>query len=306
MEYGGQSDRSGPGTGMPGAYGSGPSGPASRAPDARSGRSYRSARSQGVASIRSERSRQSGASCPTERSHSRQQIEAFRAKESAGFVEGAPRKMREDASRTEAVYNLEQKPPVFSTSNGHYGIYEHEPRSKHDAQDEPSAGLSRGEAAYHYYGNCFPRFERQRIRYNFDKEILDGVKEPDPALMLPAMNVVINDSKSERSGRSRSSGFVSRDGNSVRSARSQSVRSAARSVVSSVRSRSTRSSTRWHTQHPGMPAYNPWRTHNNAYGMYLGAGEIPQPGDGREVWMKNRGGQQSSFDSCLILKKGGY
>merc|ERR1719502_771125 len=149
------------------------------------------------------------------RSHSRQQIENFRAQESTGFVEGAPRKMREDAGRTEAVYNLEQKPPVFSTSNGHYGIYEHEPRSKHDAQDEPSAGLTRAEAAYHYYGNCFPRFERQRIRYNFDKEIMEGRKAPEPALTLPAMNVTLADSKSERSDRSRSSGFVSAKGHNV-------------------------------------------------------------------------------------------
>merc|ERR1719231_2130974 len=90
--------------------------------------------------------------------------------------------------RSEAQYNLDANPPYFSTSNGQYGICEHEPRSKADVQAEPHAGLTRAEAAYHYYGNCFPRFERQRIRYNLDKEVCEGTKVPDPSLTLPALN----------------------------------------------------------------------------------------------------------------------
>ena len=38
-------------------------------------------------------------------------------------------------------------------------------------------------------------------------------------------------------------------------------------------------------------------------GRYLGSGEVPLPGGGREVWLLGRGGgQQSSYDSCLVRK----
>merc|ERR1719159_1753993 len=112
------------------------------------------------------------------------------------------------APRTEATYNLEQNPPAFTTSNGQYGIGEHEPRSKADIQAEPHAGLTRAEAAYHYYGHCFPRFERQRIRYNLDKEVCEGTKVPDPALTLPALNVNLPVPTSARSEGSRRTGSV--------------------------------------------------------------------------------------------------
>merc|ERR1719440_153375 len=158
-------------------------------------------------SIRSHRSRASGASVLTARSHSRQHIEAYRHQHSQMETESAPRITKDMVNpRTEAAYNVDQTPPVFTTSNAQYGICEHEPRSKADIQGEPHAGLTRAEAAYHYYGNCFPRFERQRIRYNLDKEVMEGTKVPDPALTLPALNVNIPVLTSARSEGSRRTG----------------------------------------------------------------------------------------------------
>merc|ERR1719456_1020788 len=100
--------------------------------DARSNRSHRSQRSH--------HSRASGASVPTARSHSRQHIEAYRHKHSQMETESAPRQTKDMVNpRTEAVYNVDQTPPVFTTSNAQYGICEHEPRSKGDIQAEPHA-----------------------------------------------------------------------------------------------------------------------------------------------------------------------
>merc|ERR1719473_1363544 len=175
-------------------------------------------------SQRSHRSRASGASVPTARSHSRQHIEAYRHKHSQMETEEAPRQTKDMLNpRTEAAYNVDQTPPVFTTSNAQYGICEHEPRSKADVQGEPHAGLTRAEAAYHYYGNCFPRFERQRIRYNLDKEICEGTKVPDPALTLPALNtnLPILSTRSEGTANSRRPNSVMEAPQSTRSRRSQ-------------------------------------------------------------------------------------
>lgn len=269
-------------------------------PPARSARSGRSNHS-----MRSHASRLSGVSCPTGRSHSRQHIEAYRKGHTAMETESAPRpnhKVMEEP-RTEADFNLSMNAPVFSTSNGQYGICEHEPRSKADIQAEPHAGLTRAEAAYHYYGNCFPRFERQRIRYNLDKEVTEGTKVPDPALTLPALNTnlpVLDSARSYGSRRSGSVRSVAQSNRSRRSSQAASVRSG--KTESSVRSTGSRAGM-WQTQADYAPGYNPYRTHNAQYGQYMGAGEIPLPGGGREVWLLGRGGgQQTSFDSCLQRK----
>merc|ERR1719163_489941 len=254
---------------------------------------------------RSSRSRASGASVPTARSHSRQPIEAYRHKHSQMESEEAPRQTKDMANpRTEATYNVEQTPPVFTTSNAQYGISEHEPRSKADVQQEPHAGLTRAEAAYHYYGNCFPRFERQRIRYNLDKEICEGTKVPDPALTLPALNtnLPILSTRSERSGNARNPMVTSapQSTRSRRSAAAMSVRSG--KTQTSVRSTGSRGG-QWQTQAAAPPGWNPYRTHNAQYGQYMGSGDVPWPGGGREVWLLGRGGgQQSSFDSSLVIK----
>merc|ERR1719482_873879 len=257
-------------------------------------------------SARSMRSRASGASVPTARSHSRQHIEAYRHKHSQMESEEAPRQTKDMVyPTTEATFNVEQTPPVFTTSNAQYGISEHEPRSKADVQQEPHAGLTRAEAAYHYYGNCFPRFERQRIRYNLDKEICEGTKVPDPALTLPALNtnLPILSTRSERSGNSRKPNSVMDAPQSTRSRRSSqamSVRSG--KTQTSVRSTGSRAG-QWQTQAAAPPGWNPYRTHNAQYGQYMGSGEVPWPGGGREVWLLGRGGgQQSSFDSSLVIK----
>jgi hypothetical protein len=64
---------------------------------------------------------------------------------------------------------------------------------------------------------------------------------------------------------------------------------------------------RWQSQAAGPPGWNPYRTHNNQYGQYLDAGEVPLPGGGREVWLLGRGGgQQTSFDNQLFRKEHGY
>jgi len=273
-----------------------------KAPTARSERSGR-ARSE-----RSYRSRHSGATCPTGRSHSRQHIEAYRKGHTALETEHAPRPGHPAlaAPRTEAQYNLDANPPYFSTSNGQYGIGEHEPRSKADIQAEPHAGLTRAEAAYHYYGHCFPRFERQRIRYNLDKEVCEGTKVPDPALTLPALNVnlPVLTTHSARSENSRKTGSVRSMAPSNRSRKSAARAASVRSAKTATSYRSTgERAVEWQTQADYAPGWNPYRTFNSQYGQYLGSGEVPLPGGGREVWLLGRGGgQQSSYDSCLVRK----
>lgn len=220
-------------------------------------------------------------------------------------TEDAPRSSHRamGAPRTEATFNLHAEPPTFSTSNGQYGICEHEPRSKADIQAEPHAGLTRAEAAYHYYSNNFPRFERQRIRYNLDKEVMEGTKVPDPALTLPALNVNLPVLTADEAA-------LSRRGGSERSHRSASQRSR-RSVPASVRSAKTATTVRssgsrganWQNQADYAPGWNPYRTHNGQYGQYLGSADVPWAGGGREVWLLGRGGgQQTSFDSQLFRK----
>merc|ERR1719482_1086764 len=258
-------------------------------------------------SARSMRSRASGASVPTARSHSRQHIEAYRHKHMQMESEEAPRQTKDMVyPTTEATFNLDANPPYFSTSNGQYGIGEHEPRSKADIQAEPHAGLTRAEAAYHYYGHCFPRFERQRIRYNLDKEVCEGTKVPDPALTLPALNVnlPVLTTHSARSENSRKTGSVRSMAPSNRSRRSSAREASVRSGKTATSFRSTgERGVEWQTQADYAPGWNPYRTFNSQYGQYLGSGEVPLPGGGREVWLLGRGGgQQSSYDSCLVRK----
>jgi len=243
---------------------------------------------------------------PTGRSHSRQHIEAYRHGHHQMETEHAPRVTIESMNpRTEATYNLEATPPVFTTSNAQYGICENEPRSKADIQAEPHAGLTRAEAAYHYYGNCFPRFERQRIRYNLDKEIVEGTKVPDPALTLPALNTNLPILTTRtHSSRAESVRSVPRSTRSRTSSHPASVRSG--KTQTSIRSTGSNAG-RWQSQAAAPPGWNPYRTHNNQYGQYLDAGEVPLPGGGREVWLLGRGGgQQTSFDNQLYRKDHGF
>jgi len=138
-----------------------------------------------------------------------------------------------------------------------------------------------------------------------DKEIAEGTKVPDPALTLPALNtnLPILSTRSEGSHNSRRPNAVMDAPQSTRSRRSgagASVRSG--KTQTSVRSTGSRGG-QWQTQAAAPPGWNPYRTHNAQYGQYMGTGDVPWPGGGREVWLLGRGGgQQSSFDSSLVIK----
>lgn len=148
------------------------------------------------------------------------------------------------------------------------------------------AGLSSADAAYASAANDYPRFERQMIRTIFDKDIIAGTKQPLPELL--------------RNYPSRAPLVASRPatGSSMRSAASRrTVASAAGSVIASVASS---------VPPPGYFRQVP--TPNSMYktsGSRIGGGGYvaPEPVQGREAWLLGRGGgQQSSFDNCLVLK----
>eukprot|EP00930_Biecheleria_cincta_P055401 TRINITY_DN41723_c0_g1_i1.p1 TRINITY_DN41723_c0_g1~~TRINITY_DN41723_c0_g1_i1.p1 ORF type:complete len:209 (+),score=29.09 TRINITY_DN41723_c0_g1_i1:89-715(+) len=193
---------------------------------------------------------------------------------------------------------------AWTTSNQSVGIGYHDPMRRSQAREQRVAGLTTSDAAYQSAANDYPRFERQMIRTLYDKDIQHGRKEPHPELLRRYPNKEIphpDDPEarrhrpptgfSQRSDRTNAS-RASSDARSRRSAASMAGSSIASSVMSV----------------PPSGYYRQARTPNS---MYLttadrigGGGHVPpEPQPGREVWMIGRGGgQQSSFDSCLVHK----
>jgi len=197
----------------------------------------------------------------------------------------------------------------WMTSNGNYGLaYFHAGIHKTNAE-QITAGLSRAERAYHEFGHCYPRFERQKIRALLDENILSGTKQPDPGLLsrIPMVPRVDPEERphsssskapSVRSNRSQRSAAASN--RSQRSQRSQASGRAGSAVVSSRAGAPSASFMRTETH--GRPAFfgrDHYGTFNSLYGAKVHE-KMPLPDKGRESWMLGRGGGQvTTFDNCL-------
>ncbi|CAJ1365635.1 unnamed protein product [Effrenium voratum] len=192
--------------------------------------------------------------------------------------------------------------PEWGTANQSYGIGYHDHARRAAMDQKRVAGVSAFEAAYAAAANDFPRFERQMIKSIFDKEILAGTKKPHPELLkrYPNRELPHPDDPyartlrppSVRSTRSRRSDASRQSAGSRRSAASlagSSIASSAFSAPPSGYMRQIRTPN-------GM-----YQTSNATFGA--GGHVGPEPKPGREAWMLGRGGgQQSSFDNCLVFK----
>ncbi|CAE8628762.1 unnamed protein product [Polarella glacialis] len=180
----------------------------------------------------------------------------------------------------------------WSTAQAAYGLCYHDQNRTRKTRAQPVAGLTSQDSAYTSAANDYPRFERQMIRTIHDKDIIAGTKKPAAELLqrypnreIPEMMTRPPSGQSMHSRRSYASG---------RSGASQ--RSAGSSIAGSVYS------------NPPSGYFRQLPTPNSAYqtaSNVIGAGGRvrPEPQHGREVWMIGRGGgQQSSFDSCLVNK----
>mmetsp|Transcript_16662 Transcript_16662/g.28306 ORF Transcript_16662/g.28306 Transcript_16662/m.28306 type:complete len:207 (-) Transcript_16662:43-663(-) len=191
--------------------------------------------------------------------------------------------------------------PEWGTANQSYGVGYHDGARRSAAETQPVAGLSAFEAAYAAAANDFPRFERQMIKSIFDKGVLDGTKKPHPELLkrFPNREIPHPDDPYGRTLRPPS-------GESIRSRQSDASRqSEGRRSVASRAGSSIASSV---LSAPPSGYYRQLRTPNLMYqtsnGRFGAGGRVPlEPQPGRELWMTGRGGgQQSSFDSCLVYK----
>ncbi|CAK9026202.1 unnamed protein product [Durusdinium trenchii] len=192
--------------------------------------------------------------------------------------------------------------PEWGTANQSYGIGYHDHARRSAAETQPIAGLSAFEAAYAQAANDFPRFERQMIKSIFDKDVLAGTKKPHPELLkrYPNREIPHEDDPYARTLRTPSNQST-RSRQSEASRRSQGSRRSAPSVAGSSIASSVLTA-------PPSGYYRQLRTPNLMYltsNSSIGAGGrvVAEPQPGREVWMAGRGGgQQSSFDSCLVYK----
>eukprot|EP00746_Dinoflagellata_sp_MGD_P166448 gnl/MRDRNA2_/MRDRNA2_96328_c0_seq1.p1 gnl/MRDRNA2_/MRDRNA2_96328_c0~~gnl/MRDRNA2_/MRDRNA2_96328_c0_seq1.p1 ORF type:complete len:210 (-),score=24.59 gnl/MRDRNA2_/MRDRNA2_96328_c0_seq1:72-701(-) len=190
------------------------------------------------------------------------------------------------------------------TSSANYGLCHYHPGVLRTTAEEPSAGLSRAENAYHDNAHAFPRFERQKIRAMLDENLITGAKQPDPELLKRVPNARTGADLPPGTGSSVHSGAYSvRSGKSNRSKRSVgSTRSGAASAAGSMISQASVASSRWLRQADGTDFHLPWKTTSANYGKDHEA-HIPHGGRGREVWMLGRGGGQiSSYDNSLVDK----
>jgi len=166
-----------------------------------------------------------------------------------------------------------------------------------------SAGLGTAAAAYHGAANDYPRFERQIIRTVQDDGIASGTKQPHPELLRRYPNRE-HPALRPGTGRSAASGCSGRSkASSCRSATSLVGSSiAVASVAASSTSSARQPPSGYHRQAPAVPPpFAAYRTSSSQIGA--GGSVLSEPVPGREVWMLGRGGgQQSSFDSCLVRK----
>lgn len=192
----------------------------------------------------------------------------------------------------------------WMTSNGNYGLAYYHAGIQKTKAEQVSAGLSRAERAYHEFGHCYPRFERQKIRALLDENILSGAKQPDPD-MLQRVPMVPRIDPEERPQTGSSKAASQRSNRSRRSNLSQgSMRSeASRRAGSQISSRvGAPAATFIKTQTSGYPPYYDraaYRTSNANYGA-PGSKTPDEVGRGRETWMLGRGGGQiTTFNNCL-------
>jgi len=191
----------------------------------------------------------------------------------------------------------------WSTAYQAIGVGHREPTRAEKVQVQPTAGLSTAAAAYCSAANDYPRFERQMIRTIFDEAIISGEKQPHAELLrrYPNRESVALD----RTGRPPSGGSV-RSRRSAQSGQSQGSAGSRRSAAASAAGSAIAASVASSGPPPGYMRQLP--TPNMSYGTssrLIGAGGRlpPEPVRGREVWMLGRGGgQQSSFDNCLMHK----
>eukprot|EP00931_Biecheleriopsis_adriatica_P115383 TRINITY_DN91184_c0_g1_i1.p1 TRINITY_DN91184_c0_g1~~TRINITY_DN91184_c0_g1_i1.p1 ORF type:complete len:223 (+),score=22.46 TRINITY_DN91184_c0_g1_i1:52-669(+) len=187
----------------------------------------------------------------------------------------------------------------WGTASQSYGIGIHDKTRRQQVRHQPVAGMTTQQVAYHSAANDYPRFERQMIRSTFDKDVLEGKKKPHPELLMRYPNrefphhgdpyTATLRPPSVRSTRSRRSDASGRSGRSAHSIAGSSIASSRMSA-------------------PPSGYYRQCPTPNLMYqtsANKIGGGGVvpPEPQPGREMWMIGRGGgQQSSFDSCLVHK----
>eukprot|EP00933_Yihiella_yeosuensis_P027255 TRINITY_DN2113_c1_g5_i1.p1 TRINITY_DN2113_c1_g5~~TRINITY_DN2113_c1_g5_i1.p1 ORF type:complete len:210 (+),score=32.79 TRINITY_DN2113_c1_g5_i1:106-735(+) len=194
---------------------------------------------------------------------------------------------------------------TWQTASQAIGIHNHEPKRREIAKATPIAGLTTHDAAYASAANDFPRFERQMIRTIFDKDVISGKKQPHPELLRRYPNREIPDQNDRTwrppTGQSMASGRSRRSDVSGRSDRSYGSHRSAISLGGSSIASSKLSAppSGYYRQVP-----TPNLMYNTSSSLIGGGGYIPkEPQPGREVWMVGRGGgQQSSFDNCLVRK----
>mmetsp|Transcript_74874 Transcript_74874/g.167988 ORF Transcript_74874/g.167988 Transcript_74874/m.167988 type:complete len:208 (-) Transcript_74874:63-686(-) len=193
----------------------------------------------------------------------------------------------------------------WSTAYQSIGVGHRDPGRAAKVQDQRTAGLTTAAAAYCSAANDYPRFERQMIRTIFDEGIISGEKQPHPELLrrYPNREHPMDDRTNRpQTGLSGRSGRSNASGRSGRSNASGASRRSAASAAGSAIANSVASSG------PPPGYFRQLPTPNMTYAkssQLIGAGgrQPPEPLKGREVWMLGRGGgQQSSFDSCLVNK----
>jgi len=199
--------------------------------------------------------------------------------------------------------------PNWETSYQAIGVGHRDATQAHFARSQRDGGLSSAAAAYHGAANDYPRFERQMIRAVQDEGITSGAKQPHPELLRRFPNREYPHEKDLMATRRPTTGASAVSGRSDRSVASMySRRSSGRSgrssaVVSAAGSAISRTSSvppsGYHRQ--VLPPPFTYTVSSNAIGAGGHVGAEPCPG--REAWMLGRGGgQQSSFDSCLVRK----
>lgn len=192
------------------------------------------------------------------------------------------------------------------------GIAHREPQQLHAVRQAPPAGMTTAACAHDRAANDFPRFERQLMRTLQDPDIHSGAKQPHPELLRrhPAARAPSAGSLPQGGASSMPSGGtfsrVQQRPGSGRSGRSNaSGRSVASSAGRSVMSSGSRHAaplnpaSQYYQQVPRSDAH--FTTTSAAIGR--GGHVASEPQHGREVFNLGRGGgQQSSFDSCLVHK----
>jgi len=209
----------------------------------------------------------------------------------------------------------------FESAYQSIGLAHREPQQLHAARQAPAAGMTTAACAHDRAANDFPRFERQLMRTLQDPDIHSGAKQPHPELLrrhparelsqgtlqqqpprggtvsAPSVSTFSRFQQRPGSGRSGRSGRSNASGRSLASSAGRSVLSSGSRHPAPVNPAS-----QYYQQVPvRREAVHHFTTTSSAIG--LGGHVAAEPQHGREVFNLGRGGgQQSSFDSCLVHK----